>query len=142
MLAADMGVAAIPENHPDAAGFLRRHLSEDQLFDLLIYDGSVLRTHKTSPYRKPREPARLKFTQLALGLEHLRPGGKMLVLLQKVESWDMMSILKRFGEFSSVRLYKPTAGHKTRSSFYMIADDVQSRHAKAVHATDKRKAVW
>lgn len=62
MLAADMGVAAIPENHPDAAGFLRRHLSEDQLFDLLIYDGSVLRTHKTSPYRKPRKPARLKFT--------------------------------------------------------------------------------
>lgn len=66
----------------------------------------------------------------------------MLILLQKVESWDTISILKRFDEFSSVRLYKPTAGHKTRSSFYMIADDVQSRHSKAILAIDKWKAVW
>ena len=65
----------------------------------------------------------------------------MLVLLQKVESWETMSTLKRFDEFSSVRLYKPAAGHKTRSSFYIIADDVQSRYSKAVLAIDKWKAV-
>merc|ERR1712224_1098829 len=66
----------------------------------------------------------------------------MLVRLQKVESWETMSVLKRFDEFSSVRLYKPTAGHKTRPSFYIIADDVQSRHSKAVLAIYKWMAVW
>lgn len=87
MLAADMGVTDIPEKHPDARKFLPCQMRETQLFDLVLCDGHVLRTHAPTraSYRETREPARLKTTQLALGLEHIKPGGTMIVLFHKVE---------------------------------------------------------
>ncbi|KAH7187610.1 hypothetical protein DER44DRAFT_816495 [Fusarium oxysporum] len=131
MLAADMGVTTLPEDHQDIGKFLHRQFKETQLFELVICDGQVLRTHTREPYREPREPTRLKTVQLALGLEHLKPGGTMLVLFHKLGS-----------KFSSVRLFKPRVGHATRSSFYMVASNVQSQHPNARLAVKKWKEVW
>jgi hypothetical protein len=144
MLAADMGVTDIPEKHPDAGKFLPRQLEETQLFDLVLCDGHVLRTHAPirAPYCETREPARLKTTQLALGLEHIKPGGTMTVLFHKVEYWDTVCFLRRFSKFSSVQLYKPTEGHTTRSSFYMVATDVKPQDPEAILAIENWKAVW
>jgi len=142
MLAADMGVTDIPEKHPDAGRFLPRQLSETQLFDLVICDGHVLRTHTRAPYRETREPARLKTTQLALGLEHIRPGGTMIVLFHKLGYWDTVCYLRRFAKFSSVQLYKPTEGHTQRSSFYMVATDVKCQDPEAILAIEDWKALW
>jgi 23S rRNA U2552 (ribose-2'-O)-methylase RlmE/FtsJ len=139
MLAADMGVTNIPEKHPDAGKFLPCQIGETQLFDLVLCDGQVLRTHARAraSYRETREPARLKTTQLALGLEHIRPGGTMIVLFHKVESWDTVCFLRRFSKFSSVQLYKPTAGHAKRSSFYMVATNVKRQDPEAILAIEK-----
>jgi len=142
MLAADMGVTDIPENRPDAGRFLPRQLSETQLFDLVICDGHVLRTHSRAPYRETREPARLKTSQLALGLEHIRPGGTVIVLFHKLECWDTVCYLRRFTKFSSVQLYKPTKGHTQRSSFYMVATDVKCQDPEAILAIEHWKALW
>ncbi|KAI1375406.1 hypothetical protein F4677DRAFT_422729 [Hypoxylon crocopeplum] len=142
MLAADMGVKEIPEDHPDADHFLPRQFEPDQLFDLVLCDGQVLRTHARAEYREKREARRLTITQLALGLEHLRSGGTMVVLLHKLEAWDTVNLLWTFHKFSSVRVFKPKMGHAKRSSFYLVATNIQSRHAQAVKAIDNWKKMW
>lgn len=144
MLAADMGATDIPDKHPDAGKFLPCQMRKTHLFDLVLCDGQVLRTHAPAraSYRETREPVRLKTTQLALGLEHIRPGGTMIVLFQKVECWDTVCFLRRFSKFSSVHVYKPTAGHAKRSSFYMVATNVKREDPEAILAIEYWKAVW
>ncbi|RYP61489.1 hypothetical protein DL769_007671 [Monosporascus sp. CRB-8-3] len=147
MLAADMGVPNIPADHPDAANFvLSRQFDssdkQDALFDLVLCDGQVLRTHPRATYRETREARRLTNTQLALGLEHLWPGGTMVVLLHKLEAWDTLSLLYCFSRFATVRTFKPRIGHAKRSSFYMVATDVQSRGPEALAAIARWKAMW
>lgn len=142
MLAADMGVRDIPEEHPDAANFLPQQLKPDQLFDLVVCDGQVLRTHTRATYREKREAWRLTITQLALGLEHLAPGGKMIILLHKVEAWGTVDLLWTFAQFSSIRLFKPKQGHAKRSSFYLIASNIQSQHPEAIRAVEGWKESW
>src|SRR2546423_6558730 len=73
---------------PDARSLLPQQFDPGQLFDLVLCDGQVLRTHVRAPYREMREARRLAVTQLAIGLEHLRIGGTMVVLLHKVEATD------------------------------------------------------
>ncbi|KAH7112371.1 hypothetical protein EDB81DRAFT_953665 [Dactylonectria macrodidyma] len=142
MLATDMGVQDTPTDHPDTQNFLPQHLKPGQHFDLIICDGQVLRTHSRASYREKREARRLVTTQLALGLEHVKEGGTMIVLFHKVEAWGTVAILRRFHKFASVRLFKPKSGHAKRSSFYMIATDIQSQHPEAVLAVVQWKNIW
>lgn len=146
MLAADMGVPAadIPPGHPHARDFGPAELPAGQLFHLVLCDGQVLRNHEAhrAAYREGREASRLLLTQLALGLEHLRPGGTMIVLLHLLDAWDTIVLLHTFTKFSSVRLFKPRRGHATRSSFYMVAQCVQSQQAEAIAAVRQWKEDW
>ncbi|OQE07226.1 hypothetical protein PENVUL_c014G08193 [Penicillium vulpinum] len=114
MLAADMGMDQIPEGHEDAENFLPRQFEEGQLFDLVICDGQVLRQHLRGAYRESRQAKRLVTTQLALGLQHVRPGGTMI----------------------------PKKGHAKRSSFYMVATDIQSQTPEAIEAIKRWKRIW
>jgi 23S rRNA U2552 (ribose-2'-O)-methylase RlmE/FtsJ len=142
MLAADMGKEETDNNHPDAENFLPRQFKSHQLFDMVICDGQVLRTHARAPYREAREARRLIVTQLALGLQHLRPGGTMIILLHKMEAWDTANLIRKFWKFSSVRLFKPKKGHAKRSSFYMVATNTQSQGPEAVRAVARWKEIW
>ncbi|PGG97287.1 hypothetical protein AJ79_09273 [Helicocarpus griseus UAMH5409] len=144
MLAADMGVAEIPADHPDAKNFLPQQFQSEQLFDLIFCDGQVLRTHERAAYRNclMREPCRLTVTQLALGLEHVRENGTMIVLLHKLESWESVQVLYTFSKFCSVRVFKPGRFHAKRSSFYMVATKIQNRHPEAVLAVSRWKQLY
>ncbi|KAI3393303.1 hypothetical protein diail_4485 [Diaporthe ilicicola] len=144
MLAADMGVKPeeIPADHPDAANFLPRHFDDGQDFDLVLCDGAILRTHDRPAYRFFCESSRLLQTQLALGLEHLRPGGTMIVLLHKVEKINNIRLLRDFSRFATVMLFKPKSGHAKRSSFYMIASEIRSADQEAVEAVQAWKREW
>ncbi|KAI0187253.1 hypothetical protein F4808DRAFT_452461 [Astrocystis sublimbata] len=142
MLAADMDVETIPPEHPDACEFLARQFAPEDAFDIVICDGQVLRTHHREAYREIREPARLLFTQLALGLEHMKPGGTMLVLLHKIESWRCVLLLRTFSAFAHVRLFKQKGPHAKRSSCYLIASNVQPRHRDAQEAVRAWKMLW
>lgn len=142
MLATDMGVDEIPSDHPDAENFLPRQFNSSQLFDLAICDGQVLRAHQRAAYRERREARRLTTTQLALGLQFLQPGGTLIVLLHKLEAWETVTLVYILREFSSIRLFKPRSSHAKRSSFYMVAADVQSRSDKAIRAIDRWKSIW
>lgn len=142
MLAADMGVTNIPEGHPDAENFLSARFNPWDMFDVILCDGQVLRTHVRLSYRERREAPRLTVSQLILGLERLRPGGTMIVLLHRVEVWDTVRLLHKFSRFSSIKLFKPTVGHAKRSSFYMVAKNVESMHSEAVLAIKGWRKTW
>lgn len=142
MLAADMDMDQIPEGHEDVENFLPRQLEEGRLFDLVICDGQVLRRHSRAPYRESRETRRLATAQLALGLQHLRPGGTMIVLLHRIEAWNTVRLIWMFHKISSVRLFKPEKCHAKRSSFYMVATNVESQTPVAVEAIKQWKRIW
>ncbi|CAG7980798.1 unnamed protein product [Penicillium salamii] len=142
LLATDMGVEQIPQGHSDAKNFLPRQFESNQLFELAICDGQVLRKHERAAYREVREARRLTVTQLSLGLQFLRPGGTMILLLHKLEAWDTVTLVYTFSEFSSVQLFKPKSGHAKRSSFYMVATGIQSQSDKALRAINRWKRIW
>ena len=142
MLAVDMGVTDIPVDHPDAENFLPRTLLPDDSFDLILCDGQVLRTHPRASYPEAKVARRLAASQLALGLERVRPGGTMIVLLHRIELWSTVCLLHIFSKFSSLTLFKPTAGHARRSSFYMGTTEINPQHPEAELAIEKWKKIY
>lgn len=52
MLAADVVMNKLPQDHPDAQNFLPRELRLQKMFDLIICDGQVLRTQQLPLYRE------------------------------------------------------------------------------------------
>jgi 23S rRNA U2552 (ribose-2'-O)-methylase RlmE/FtsJ len=142
MLAEDMGAGEIPADHPDRGNFLPKEFSADSVFDIVVCGAGVLRTHSRATYREHGESIRLTATQLILGLEHVMPGGTMMVLLHKPEGMNTARILHLFSQFSTVKLFKPVQSHAKRSSFYMVASNLQSEHPKAVEAVEGWRRAW
>ena len=142
MLAEDMGVGEIPADHPDCANFLPKEFSEDSVFDVVVCGAGALRTHNRADYREHRESTGLTATQLVRGLEHVIPGGTMVALLHKPERMSTAEILHLFSHFSTVMLFKPVQSHATRSSFYMVASNIQSKHPRAIEAVEGWKRAW
>ena len=144
MLAAEYGVADIPENHPDFLNFSLRRPWATKLFDLVFCDGQVLRTHAPhiASYREQCEAGRLTCSQLILAMQRIKPGGTFIMLLHKVEMRKTMKLLSMFDKISEIELFKPLTGHRTRSSFYLIAKNVQPRQPEALVAINEWKAAW
>lgn len=142
MLAADMGIQDIPVDHADAANFLPQQLHPCQLFDIALCDGQVLRTQPRASYREHREAQRLLSTQLALSLEHLRPGGTMIALFHKVENTSTIRLLHQLSQIANIELFKPLKAHANRSSFYVIAREVRSDSIEAIAMVQEWKDLW
>ncbi|KAI1041195.1 hypothetical protein LB505_002472 [Fusarium chuoi] len=133
-LAADMGIIKndVPLNFPGPYDFLFENVFDDtEKFDLVLCDGQVLRTHPRAEWREPREATRLALTQIALGLEHLRNGGTMVILMHKLDSWRSFDLIHQFSKMATVKLYKHYRHHKIRSSFYLVAKNIQAESASA-----------
>ncbi|KUL81534.1 hypothetical protein ZTR_10664 [Talaromyces verruculosus] len=142
MLAEDMGLPSIPHEHPDARNFLPSQFDPRQSFDLIICDGQVLRNHDRASYRERTEASRLSLAQLTLALDHLNPGGTMIVLLHKVEALATVQLLYTFDKFASVQLFKHTKYHAKRSSFYMLATNIRADSEDAKTAIERWKVQW
>ncbi|EEA18523.1 conserved hypothetical protein [Talaromyces marneffei ATCC 18224] len=127
MLAEDMGQPSIPHEHPDARNFLPSQFDPRQSFDLIICDGQVLRNHDRAGYRERTEASRLSLAQLTLPLDHLNPGGTMIVL-HKVEAL--------------ATLFKHTKFHAKQSSFYMLATNIRADSEDAKTAIERWKVQW
>ncbi|KAF5724230.1 methyltransferase family [Fusarium mundagurra] len=133
-LAADMGITKddVPFNFPGPYDFLfEKVLGDNEKFDLVFCDGQVLRTHSRAEWREPREATRLTLTQTALGLEHLKNGGTMVILMHKLDSWRSFDLIHQFSKMATVKLYKHYRHHKIRSSFYLVAKNIQAESAFA-----------
>ncbi|KAJ4218951.1 hypothetical protein NW759_008106 [Fusarium solani] len=144
MLAADMGmqVEDVPATGPDPGNLeFTKVFSDSERFDLVLSDGAVRRTHQRPAWREHREATRLTLTQLAIGLQHLNNGGTMVILLHKLDSWPCFSLIRNFSKFSTVQLFKHPQHHRLRSSFYLVAKNIQadSTSAKALVLEWKEK---
>lgn len=145
-MAADMGMLAdeIPPSHPDAPNFLPKLIRPRATFDLVTCEGGVLRPHQAllGSHREQREAHRLKASQLALALSRVKQGGKMLVLLHKPETWNSLSLFYAFSKFATVKLFKPSQQHQYKSSFYMLATDIQSQSEEARRLVRQWTTEW
>lgn len=152
VLAADMGVKPdeIPKFDPDfdrtRLDACYRSLRPSRYFksgpgfgfDIAICDGTL----ETSQYcswdffRDGRQQRRRLLAQLVLGLEHLREGGTMIVMMNKLERIQTIRLLMEFQTFSDPKLYQPKLWTNKLSSFYMVAKEVKSTSKWAQRARD------
>ena len=144
MLAVEFGtsMSEIPKDHPDVKKFSSDRPFLGETFDLVISDGQILRTHFREEYRQNREVLRLNVAQLILGLTRIKRGGTFVMLLHKADAFDNIELLKVFDTIAKIRLFKPRCAHSQRSSFYLIAKDVDPTHPKAQEAIRKWKDDW
>jgi 23S rRNA U2552 (ribose-2'-O)-methylase RlmE/FtsJ len=144
MMAPEFGtpIAEIPPEHPEAASFSTQVLYQDVSFDIVLCDGNVLRTHKRAEYRQGREALRLTVSQLIFGMKRIKTGGTFIILLHKADAWVSVELLQILESFSKIQLFKPARIHAQRSSFYVIAKDVQPKHPKAIEAIQKWQKDW
>ncbi|KAM5348899.1 hypothetical protein ACJ41O_008722 [Fusarium nematophilum] len=144
-LAADMGIQAdqVPPSFPEPSTLhLKPVFSSLEKYHLVICDGAILRTHPRHPWRERREATRLTVVQLALGLEHLHTGGTMIVLLHKLDNWRPFSLIHKFSKFSDVQLFKHPRAHNIRSSFYLVAKNIQADGELARKAVAEWKELY
>lgn len=145
LLAADMGATEtdIPDDHPDKNSFVFRRTFSDKMFDLIISDGQVLRTHKRQEYREKMEALRLSVSQLIFALQHIKTDGTFVMLLHNVNAWRVLKLIYTFTKISSsVQLFKPIRKHKIRSSFYLVAKGVKPHAPEALRVIDEWKKTW
>ncbi|KAL8671400.1 MAG: hypothetical protein Q9168_004091 [Polycauliona sp. 1 TL-2023] len=130
-------------HHPDAANFITSSPFHGEAFDLVLCDGQALRTHERAKHREiMREARRLLAAQLIFGMTRIKQGGTFIILLHKAEAWDTMCLLKNFSSFAKVSLFKPESAHRQRSTFYLVAKDVQSLSSEAATFIGGWKVAW
>jgi hypothetical protein len=144
MLATEYGTSTpdIPLTHPEASKFSDERPYKDLSFDIVLCDGQVLRRHTRAECRENQEGFRLLMSQLIFGLKRIRPGGTFIILLHKVDAWISIKLLSSFDLFSRIQLFKPKKIHGPRSSFYLVAKDVQPSHGEAINSIEKWKLGW
>lgn len=146
LMAGDMGMLPdeIPADHPDARNFLPKLIRPRATYDLVTAEGGVLRPHQAllGSHRELREAHRLKASQLALAVSRVKRGGRMIVLLHKPESWNSLTLFYTFSKFAKIQLFKPSQQHQYKSSFYMIAFDVQCQSEAARTAVKQWTREW
>jgi 23S rRNA U2552 (ribose-2'-O)-methylase RlmE/FtsJ len=127
---------------PGHDSFSLGRLFISQTFGLVFCDGQVLRTQKRPEYREPTEASRLMSSQFILALQRIRHGGTLIVLLYKIESFNTIELLYVFSQFSDVEEFKPLRKHAIRSTFYLIAKNVQPGVDSARLAFTAWKLAW
>ena len=144
MFATEYGVDMdnIPAEHPDAAKFQPLRPYEGKQYDLVLCDGQVLRTQKREGYREVCEPTRLTNAQLILGLQRIKPGGTLIILLHRLETWHVVMLIRSFSMFAEIKFFKPVKAHAIRSSFYMIAKNIQPQNMNANLALERYRNLW
>ena len=142
MLAKEFGVENPPVSHPEQASFLSERPFLSQTFQLIFCDGQVLRKHERPAHREKLEASRLTLSQLILALQRIRTGGTLIMLLHKIDRWGTAELLYLFSRFSSVEVFKPKQYFAIKSSFYLVARNVQPNADAAKLAVERWKRSW
>lgn len=105
-LASEFGIDNIPDTHPDHFLFSAERPFLDQRFQLIFCGGAVLRSHDRKDYRLEFGRTRLTTSQLILAMQWMLPGGTMVILLRRPDSWRVLSLLRQFDSFATIKLFK------------------------------------
>ncbi|ETS80436.1 hypothetical protein PFICI_07965 [Pestalotiopsis fici W106-1] len=142
MLSSEMGITEISADHPEVSRFSTLRPYEGLEFGLVFCDGNVLRTHKRADYREAKEGIRLLTSQLVLAFQRIKKGGTLVCRFHKIERLETAALLYLFNKISKMSVFKPVSIHGARSSFYMIAKDIQTDSPKAAQAVEEWKRQW
>lgn len=93
-------------------------------------------------YRNDCEGVRLTSSELVFALNRLKPGGSLILLLHRVESWDTVCLLHAFHQFSDIQLFKHPKFHAIKSSFYMVAKNINLNHDTTKLSMRYWKDLW
>lgn len=109
-------------------------------YDMVICDGQVPRQNQVE--NDYLEPLRLTYSQLFLGLKRVASGGTMIVLLHRSGRVRIFRLLRMFCRFSQVQIFKPVKAHAIKSSFYLVAKNIQPDSPGCVAAMNLFKLIW
>ena len=142
MFAAEFGVTEIPpDSQLDAAmfSFERPFLKS---FDLIICDGYVARTQEVMSDSRATEVSRLTCSQLIFAMQRIKSGGTLIILLHAADHYENVKLIRLFDKISRIQLFKPVKRHAKKSSFYLVAKDMQPGRIVAKNAVVKWKQIW
>ncbi|KAJ5644516.1 hypothetical protein N7507_010527 [Penicillium longicatenatum] len=143
MYPTEMGYeGSIPSGHPDANHFNTSRPLLDDSYDIVICGGAVGRDHPREEYRRDCEGTRLTVSQMMFAMNRLKNGGSMVLLLHRIEAWDTVCILNAFNQFSDIQLYKHPKCHAIKSSFYLVARNLDLDHPVAKQSVSHWRSLW
>lgn len=150
MLAGEMGMKTgeVEFGHP-----LAKKLNYDRLGRIFpgieVYDlvscGAVptnLKNQPKSPYRELVQGLLLSLSQLVIAVRHIRKGGTIVMLMYRPETWITTQLLYMVSKFARVQTFKPRSHQRATSSFYLIAEDVDSLSTAAKDALVRWTTAW
>lgn len=142
MLAAEFGYPdLVSQNDGENCQFSTERPFQGQSFDVVFCDGKVLDSH-TRTLESTNEPARLSAAQLMLALQRIKYGGTLVMLLHQAYSPTSVRLLEAFDQFSTVHLIKHNVSHVKRTSFYLVAKNVDPAHDRAKRLVEQMRSSW
>ena len=139
MFAAEFGVTEIPQLDTTMFSFERPFLKP---FDLIFCDGHVARTQEMVSHSRATDASRLTCSQLIIAMNRIKSGGTIIVLLHRADHYDNVKLIRLFDKISRLQLFKPVKGHGKKSSFYLVAKDMQPGRKVAQAAVSTWKQIW
>jgi hypothetical protein len=118
--------------HPDLEKFNRDRPYLHQKYDLVFCGGVLATKHSREDYREYCERSRLTLSQLVFAFNRLKSGGSLVLLFHRVESWEAVRMLYIFNMFCDIQVFKPHDIHAIKSSFYLVAKNVNLEHEVAI----------
>ena len=134
----------ILERHSNFENFQKNEIWARKRFDLVFCDDQVLRNHSHNMMKSRQrcEARRLICSQLLIALRHIEMKDSMMILLHKIDRWDTVSTIRIFDRFASITLFKLLTAHKFRSSFYLVAKNIQSNNEDALKEIQDWTKSW
>ena len=87
--------------------------------------------HERPAHRLDRETERMRLVtaQLVLAMSRIADGGTIVLLQQKLDCWIPARVVFAFSKFADISIFKPKRKHASRSSFYMVARNIDKLSA-------------
>lgn len=142
MLSAELGFPDLAtRDHPSASKFSNHIPYAERQFDLIFCDGHVLPTSEPEQ-DSTSEARRLADAQIVMALQRIKSAGTIVVLLHQVYNPRVLRLLKAFYKFSQITLFKHPFCHAKRTSFYLVAKNVDPQHEVARHLVRHMRNSW
>lgn len=132
----------IPTGHPDSTNFDLSRPFLGTMYDIVICGGAVGDRHPMESYRDGCERSRLRASELVFALNRLKQGGSIVLLLHLVDSWDTACVIHALSQFSDIQLYKHPRIHAIKSSFYLVAKNIDLKHPAARASISYWQDLW
>ncbi|KAJ5646403.1 hypothetical protein N7490_002775 [Penicillium lividum] len=129
------------QDHPSASKFSSNRPFPGRKFDLIFCDGHIL----PSPIAGKEEmdqARRLSDAQIIMALQRIKPAGTLVMLLHHSYSPRVLRLLEAFYNFSQVTIFKPPKVHAKRTSFYLVAKNVEPQHERVRRLIREMRYSW